>query len=234
MKRITLITIVISCFIFTAITIHASCHDDATCEKVELRLLRSLRWHENYSNRVDYYINDLDPSGMPSLTTDVNAAGITWKLVQFEGDTVQFNIRYLGSTFLHPAQNELPDNHNVMGWKGLGTGGDSPIARTFTWWAEHDPSRIVEADIGFNYYKPLNTHQNASSTQYCIRDTASHEWGHLAGLDHITRDDANEDNCEAHYQYYTMYSRVWKGYHLKESLECEDKWAHHKNYEEDE
>ena len=73
MKRITLITIVISCFIFTAITIHASCHDDATCEKVELRLLRSLRWHENYSNRVDYYINDLDPSGMPSLTTDVNA-----------------------------------------------------------------------------------------------------------------------------------------------------------------
>ncbi len=225
-RLLTLILIVFSCFVYTQFS-PATCHDDASCEDVEDRLVTRLTWQEAYSNRADYYINDTDPQGMPSLTGDVNAAANQWDLIQFEGETIQFNLRYLGDTFLHPADNEQADNVNVVGWKGLGTGEDAVLAQTYRWWYEYDPSRMKEADIGFNYYKPLNRHSGCTSTEYCIRDAATHEWGHFAGLEHVqyrANQQSGIGNCP-HWVDYTMHTTRGANTHERETLECEDKWA---------
>lgn len=90
-----------------------------------------------------------------------------------------------------------------------------------------------EFDIAFNYYYDWGAHGNVGSNEYCIRDTAHHEFGHAAGLEHVTyRSDetSGEGNCP-HWERYTMHTPP-AGYntHGRENLECEDKWAVWRKY----
>ena len=79
----------------------------------------------------------------------------------------------------------------------------------------------------FNYYQDLEVHGSTSSSEFCLKDTAAHEFGHAAGLGHVTyntKATSGQGNCPSWYEY-TMHTRRGRNYHGRESLECEDIWA---------
>lgn len=221
-------------FMLFAVGVSATCHDSDPCEKVELRLWREVRWEKPFNNRVDYRTNTTSHGeNMPNFVTDTTEAAKQWKETYFDGDYIPFYPRHLGSTTLLPAEDEETDGTNVVGWKGLGQDADDPLAVTYIWRFMIWRTRIKEADIGLNYYKNLETHADCETDDYCLRAIMAHEFGHFSGLWHVTPEDAEDDECEAHYPRYTMYAKLSKDKHDFESLECEDKWAHRKNYEDD-
>ena len=92
---------------------------------------------------------------------------------------------------------------------------------------------MKEADMAFNYYDDWSTHADSDDDKFCIKDVATHEFGHTAGLDDVYYDStktSGEGNCP-HWAAYTMHGKS-DGHdaHNKESLECEDKWALWRKY----
>ena len=92
---------------------------------------------------------------------------------------------------------------------------------------------MKEVDIAFNYYFDWTTHSNNTSGKYCIKDSATHEMGHAAGLDDVyyySDRTSGEGNCP-HWERYTMHGwSAGPNTHGAESLECEDKWALWRKY----
>ena len=80
---------------------------------------------------------------------------------------------------------------------------------------------MLEADMVLNYNLDWEQHGQTSDYEYCIRNTATHEFGHYV----LLWDLLPSHNC-SEYERYTMWGRNmgWNT-HGKESLECEDKWA---------
>lgn len=225
--------------IFTTIPsiVTADCHDSEPCEKVNLRLRKNMRWEKPYNNSVEYYINNTSHSGMPDLVEDTLEAAKLWTNVLYKGARIPFTPVYRGlTTKLAAEDNHLgqptADNQNTVGWKGLGNKPKSPLAVTVTWTYIIRTDRIKEADICVNYYQALEIHRLCSSLEWCLRAVMAHEWGHFTGLEHVTKEQAKADNCLSEYSRYTMYKDiVTKGNHDAESLECEDLWAHRRNYQ---
>lgn len=91
------------------------------------------------------------------------------------------------------------------------------------WFSPSNPLQIVEADIVFDYYQPYAAHSdnNFPTDKYCIRNVATHEFGHWVLLLDVSTGD-----CPS-YAPYTM--RQWPpgsfNVHSQESLECEDKYG---------
>lgn len=49
-----------------------------------------------------------------------------------------------------------------------------------------DGNRLIEVDIGLNYYKPFRNHSDAQGPGYvCLREVVVHELGHMAGLEDV-------------------------------------------------
>ena len=97
------------------------------------------------------------------------------------------------------------------------------IAEAWIWTYDDDWDRVEEADIGFNYYAPLDRHGYTDDSEYCIRDVATHEFGHWVVLEDVLE----AHNCSA-YEEYTMWEEGFTDEelaHIKETLRCEDKWG---------
>ena len=87
-------------------------------------------------------------------------------------------------------------------------------------------NRLRDVDIIINYKAPFDTHGNVDDDEVCIRDTATHEFGHFIGLLDLVPKyvGGRRLHCRA-YERYTMWQPVPLGDHDKETIECEEKWV---------
>lgn len=206
-----------------SVSVYSHCHNTAPCEQVQSRVVGSKYW-----NRVDipvrWFINPTKPN-MPSLTTDVTAMARAWSNIEYNNGTIPFSLGVANVTNdeVFPT---TPDNKNIVGWANLGAHTKAPAGETrIRYWQSF--REIIEADIGFNYYKFWRPHSNPGVGYFCIKDTAAHEWGHFAGLEHVQynpNDTSGIGNCP-HWVDYTMHTTLGTNTHERESLACEDKWA---------
>ena len=204
-----------------SVIVYAHCHDSAQCEEVQADLVKYY-WDKQYNNTVKYYVNP-DHIFQPSLTTDVNAAAVTWTNIEYQGIRIPFNLSFMGTT--EQFEPDVDDGLNVVGWLGMSNEPNTlAYCQRSTYQSSHE---LIEVDIIFNYYIEFNTHAACDTDEYCIKATASHEFGHFAGLLHVE----SIDGCNAEYSRYTMWKDQPTGPAVEyESLECEDKWALHYTY----
>lgn len=173
------------------------------------------------------YINPNHP-GMPSLLEDVKAVAVKWDNIDVgNNQNIKLNLNFVDETTAEP---HVRDDKNVVGWKCLRTpDGKIPLARTRKW-MNQNTGEIVEADIAFNYYRTtLEKHSACTSSDHCVKDTAMHEWGHFAGLEHVEYKrgpsySSGIGNCAA-WEAYTMHKSLGPNTHDRETIECEDKFA---------
>ena len=126
---------------------------------------------------------------------------------------------------------DLYDNKTVVCWKAIGQE-VTTIAYTYSR-RNSSTYEILATDICFNYYMNWDVHGQVGSDEYCIRNTAAHEWGHFAGLRHVYYNPDYDDsrwNCPL-YVDYTMYNQSGTNEHNKEYIKCEDKYALKLHYE---
>lgn len=219
------LAVLLSMFV-SAVAVYADCHDTVDCEDVEEYVEGDLYWgvtHETYR----YYI-DPDKSGMPSLTVDVNAGAAKWDRILYKGARINFATTNMGRTTRDAG---VKDNYNVVSWEDLGDPDDEdeddPLLAAAMSWTYQGSAELKEVDIAFNYYFDWATHAANDSTKYCLRNIATHEMGHSAGLIdcyYYPTKRSGEGNCP-HWERYTMHGFSDVGEHKKISLECEDKWA---------
>ena len=145
--------------------VYSHCHNTVPCEQVQSRVVGSKYW-----NSVDmpilWYLNPTKPN-MPSLTDDVTAMASAWSNIEYNDDTIPFR---LGNGIITTAEPfpTTPDNNNVVGWADVGSNPGSPLAETrIRYWQSF--REIIEADIGFNYYKSWKKHANAANGYFCIK-----------------------------------------------------------------
>lgn len=210
-----------------AFAAYPDCHDTADCEDVEEYVVGDYYWG-THEETYRYYI-DPDKSGMPSLTADVDAAADNWDRILFKGARLNFATHNKGRTTRDAG---VEDGVNVISWEDLGDEDDDPLGLAYRW-AFIGTYLLKEVDIAFNYYHDWATHANRQSGKYCIRNTATHEMGHAAGLDDVyyyPSEPSGEGNCP-HWERYTMHGiSGGPNTHNKISLECEDKWALWRKY----
>ena len=154
---------------------------------------------------------------MPDLAPDVSEAAAQWSDVEFDDETVKFRLINSGRTQRTPGQK---DTWNVVDWGTLMVEGN--IAEAYVWFSSSNPIQAIEADIVFDYYEPFAVHSNNfPANKYCIRNIATHEFGHWVVLKDVSIGD-----CPS-YASYTMYSpgNPQFNIHTQESLECEDKYG---------
>lgn len=232
MKRFTGIFIAIVLSMAAVVGVYSHCHTTYPCEQVIYYLVDGAgqnqhprHWIKPNRNEVDYHINP-DYTNMPSLLEDVKEAAKKWDNIDVGNNQhIKFNLNVVDeSSSLTP---HVPDNKNVIGWKCLKTKSKNPLATTRKW-VNQKTGEIVEADIAFNYYRSFKKHGTGTSNdgKTCIRDVAMHEWGHFAGLEHVTYTGSNPGigNCEA-WKEYTMHTSRGPNTHGRETIECEDKFA---------
>lgn len=195
---------------------NGNCQNDEPGENPE-HLLSGKRWDEPYGNRVSYYIGQFNIGPAP-LTTDVPWASSQWSRVQFNNETVNFELRYVGRTGRSPG---YKDGWNVVDWGPVDPGYVAALTRR--WYSPANPKRIIEVDTMFNYYHPYRAHGQTVPGTICLRDVATHEFGHWVELNDVG-DDPEEKGVVA-YERYTMYYYTRSNYHGRESLECEDKYG---------
>ena len=162
-----------------AFAAYPDCHDTADCEDVEEYVVGDYYWG-THEETYRYYI-DPDKSGMPSLTADVDAAADNWDRILFKGARLNFATHNKGRTTRDAG---VEDGVNVISWEDLGDEDDDPLGLAYRW-AFIGTYLLKEVDIAFNYYHDWATHANRQSGKYCIRNTATHEMGHAAGLDDV-------------------------------------------------
>ena len=229
MKRhVCLFTAICLLSLNIALVVYSHCHNTYTCEDVIASLVKfdlPRHWDKPNHNTIKYYVNPTH-YGMPSLLVDVNIAAPLWtNLATHECGHISFSLEFEDETTL---ELHVQDNKNVVGWKCLRTSTKNPLATTRRW-VNENTGEILEADIAFNYYRPLKAHGtgNPNDSKRCIRDVAAHEFGHFAGLVHVeyqTNVVSGEGNCPAWVDY-TMHTSLGPNTHQREHLECEDKYA---------
>ena len=181
------------------------------------QLISGRRWDQpGTPERVYYYVGEVW-SNMPDLAPDVSVAAVQWSDVEFDDETVNFRLINGGRTQRTPGQK---DGWNVVDWGII-----DPLhllAEAHVWFSLSNPIQIIEADIVFDYYEPYAVHSdNFPSDKYCIRNVATHEFGHWVFLK-----DVYYVQCQS-YAPYTMFSpgEPQVNIHNQESLECEDKYG---------
>ena len=149
-----------------------------------------------------------------------------WTNISFRGNNVAFWFYCSGNTVRTALD---ADNQNTVGWSGITRTGNT-LAICRPWVSQNDATELVETDIAFNYYKRdlLKPHGQVTDDTVCIRDIATHEFGHAAGLNDVVRYNPNEDkspeNCPE-YNHYSMNTSSFANNHYRESLACEDKYC---------
>ena len=215
--------------------VYSHCHDvddngNPSCED-NFQVMGLWEWDEdNSSNAVYWKVNINYKSSMPNLTSDNQAAAGAWSHIQYRGETADIQLIFNGQT--NQRANTV-DRQNVVSWLPIGEGNDYPLAICYLMRWDANTYRILEKDIGFNYYYNWKKHVNQAPGYYCIRNVAYHEWGHFVGLNDVYWDpkkDESGSNCEE-YTEYTMYSKAGTNEHKKISIECEEKYAMLQKYE---
>ena len=165
------------------------CHDNVDCEDLAFDLVSGNKWKKSMPIR--YWISRDFSDSMPALYNDVVAASNAWTSIWFDGDNVDFRLSYQGACDESPDEE---DQKNVVGW-GVLPANKAGKARL---WIIHSQQKIVEADMILNYYLNWDYHNQTDNTEYCIRNTATHEFGHFLGLLDVY-------NTCTEYSRYTMY-----------------------------
>lgn len=194
----------------------ATCHDSPDCADLPNELVSGDYWDESGNNTIDYYINVTYHSEKPNLTSDVNDAAATWSEAEHNGQEIDFYLNYAGTT---PRYAEVEDDFNVIAWGPMEM---DTVARVSRWY--HSGSVLAEQDMMFNYYYDLELHPQWQQGDYCIRNVATHEFGHFVRL----LDLYSSHLCDE-YRRYTMWGTV--AGHNQETLECEDIWGLWKSYD---
>lgn len=218
MTRIILALAVVTVVsLFATLTAYADCHQSEPCENPLRAMKGPYKWPPGNTN-VTYLVNtDYNPGNEESLIPDVVEAAKQWTDVEWKGRTVSFKLIDGGLTRLRAGN---VDNNNVVGWGGEEDDPWNALAVVV-----NVGKYITEADVIFNYYKDWNVHKKTSSSEYCIRNVATHEWGHVAGLLDVywyPKQNKTYWNCPA-YTEYTMFGLGGFNEHKRISLECEDK-----------
>lgn len=207
----TLLAISIVCTV-----VWATCHDSPDCADLINDLVSGHYWDEPNNNTIDYYVNTTYHSEMPPLTADVDIAAATWSEAEHNGQEIEFNLNNAGST---TSLAEVQDNRNVIAYGPLET---DVAARVRRWVGSNNV--ISEQDMMFNYYLDFELHPNWQQGDVCIRNVATHEFGHFVRL----LDLYQHHQCQE-YRRYTMWGRGAAG-HSRETLECEDIWGLWRTY----
>ena len=220
------IAIIISVIVVSLIATVAwsDCHNSPSCENLMDHMVSLEKWILSDNNHVRYYLNS--QQGYPQLGSDVAYGAAAWSRIPYKGGKIRFKISASAITNL-PAL--VGDGFNVIAWTSVlpwGENNEYVLAEAWTWAYDNDWDRIEEADIGFNYY--ADNYGDTDNSEYCIRNVATHEFGHWVKLWDLYA----SHNCTA-YEEYTMWGHSYpheSKAHKQESLECEDKWGAWKTY----
>ena len=232
MKRLMAAGVAAIVAIGLSITADATCHDTYDCEDVTTSVAGHYRWPPGNSN-VWYYINPTHEKGAddPDMTADVKAAAAKWNYIVFgqkngQDNTIPFGVRFKDTTSSHRADN-IGDGKNTVGWHCLGQPEDEADLGWYRRRVNLSTGYIIECDIMINPYYDWDLHGNTSSSEHCLLNTLTHEFGHLAGLEDVEYNPNNqsgEGNCPAWVDY-TMHTGASANEHDQEDLACEDKYA---------
>ena len=170
----TLIAIAISCGL-----VWATCHNTPDCADLINHLVSGDYFDESNSNTIDYNVNTTYHAEMPNLTADVDVAAATWSEAEHTGQEIDFNLNNAGTTTQHA---HVRDNRNVIAYGGTLPSGWA--AGVYTW-IQNDV--ILEADMMFNYYLDFELHPDWQQGDVCIRNVATHEFGHFVHLLDLAR-----------------------------------------------
>lgn len=220
-KYAALVGIICYLVLSSAYLVWSHCHNDDNCED----LINDLVSGESWSNpNIDYKVNVLHNYGRDELRPTLATARVAWSDLTFNGDDIEFSLHYDGTTYETPGGNS--DGENTIGWVTLGSDEDAPLAYTYVYLHPTDSSRIIECDLGFNYYQPFDEHNDVDPDEYCLLDVATHEFGHWVSLNDLDI----YSGCYSSYRFYTMWHKIGKDEHWRESLRCEDKWGLWRTY----
>ena len=218
LKRIAFV-VLLAFFVGSGIAfVWAHCHQTITCENPQQHMITGKKWKWLENHTVGYYINTDQPHpNLPSIVTDIRAAAEEWSEIEINAETVAFILDRTG--YASGILPEVGDDMNVVGWYPLSANNPGFTANAAIR-VQPGTTRIIEADLQFNYHSPFSTHENASVTTYCLRNTLTHEFGHWLGLGDLN----STHNC-SEYEHYTMWQLPALGSCEKEDLACEDKWG---------
>jgi len=140
-------------------------------------------------------------------------------------------LEYKGQTTLK-AQDIPNDGKNVVSYGYLQWDSNRKIyAAVITKrYPAPNENRIKEQDMRFNYHANYYDHSSKGPGRVCIKEVATHEWGHFVKLKDITTTQLTNPPCPR-YAKYTMYTGTPPiNTHDRESVECEDQWGVFKKY----
>ena len=184
LKRIALV-VLLAFLIGSGIAfVGANCHNDQDhdgddCEEPFQHLLTGKKWQWLEDDTLEYYIDSHQPiPGLPQITPDVRAAASAWSGIQVGQKRVRFYLDDSSSSGVLPVSG---DDDNVVGWYPLSSTNTDFTANAAIR-VQSNTTRIIEVDLQLNYYSPFSTHENASVSTYCLRNTLTHEFGHWLGL----------------------------------------------------
>ncbi len=199
----------------------SDCHESQSCEDVENDMISGEFWT---ADTVRYQMNETMPN-MPPLAADVNHAASQWSEIPYNGGTIDIAFANGGEMSNNPFIN---DGYNIVGWTDeLPWGDDDQYIPAACMNIVMSTGLIIESDIGFNYYAPFVDHVTGGSSLICIRDVATHEFGHFAaGFLDLT----NAHQCSSQYSRYSMWQPTSTNLHNREDIECEEVWAMHDVY----
>ena len=218
MKTLTFTLASIFFIVISSVKVMGHCHDSIPCEQPMDDLISTERWDEPHNNKVRYFVNNTSLPNFPSFFPDITIASGKWSKIRFNNQTTRFSLQYAGSTTLHPARE---DGMNVVGWEAPSRW-DS-VGEMYTWYDYEGSRWITEQDLLFNYYLDWERHPAPTSGHWCIMEVATHEFGHWVRLLDVGNPSLGQD-CQE-YEYYTMYYKGLPNEHVRETLNCEDKWG---------
>ena len=226
LKRVVIVAVLT--VLFSSSYVWAHCHNNTSCEDLDADLVTFDKWIEPNDNHVTFLLNS--PGGYPLLGTDVRYAASRWSRIGYLNSRIRFKVSQEGITNISAGQR---DTYNVVSWVDYLPWGENNQyigARAHVYFFDDDFDRIQEADIGFNYYAPYDRHGYTADDEICIREVATHEFGHWIFLeDLLASDDPNDPHCWI-YEEYTMWGSIGYNEHDKETLRCEDKWGAYRTY----
>ena len=213
-----------------AYDVWANCHESHACEDLPADLWDGWYWEEDDDNEVEYLINAHHYNRrLPNLTTDVDYGASYWHRLEYDGEIAEIGlVRNNQYTDRRPNRR---DGYNVVGWGRLDwEEGDRVGGACYRRWYD-GTKRLYDCDIIINYQAPFDTHGNVDSDEICLRNTATHEFGHFIGLeDLVPRYVGGRRRHCSEYERYTMWQPTYVGQgdakkHQKETIECEEKWV---------
>ena len=179
--------------------------------------------NEAYTNGVSYYFNPGGPWGVPSGISPADALNeiISAYEVWDEATTAELFADVVQTTSVTPSFDE-PDGTNIVCWWGVAP--PKAIAMTIIWFynwdlttdAEGKPTltpddELLDCDLIFNALQKWSIERNKRT--FHMGNIATHEAGHVAGLDDLYADEDSE---------MTMYGYGKKGETKKCTLEIGD------------